>query len=63
MGLRWPELPEGVHVRTCQECGHHQVAKDPATCKSDSWRDLKCRVCKSEAMDWGTVNAELEEED
>lgn len=61
MTLRWPKLPKGAYVRVCQECGHAQVAKDPADQKSDGWRDLKCKKCKSEAMDYGRINADVEE--
>ena len=61
MTLKWPDLPEGAHVRTCQECGHAQVAKDPATQKGEGWRDLKCRKCKTEAMDFGSPNLADEE--
>ena len=44
-----------THVRTCQECGHQQVARDPATYQSsDNWRNLKCRKCRSIAMDYGS---------
>lgn len=43
-------------VRTCQECGHKQTAKPPAEYKDkdkEAWRDLKCRKCQSEALDYG----------
>lgn len=39
--------------RTCQECGHKQWAKCPREYKDDSWRELKCRRCKSIALDYG----------
>lgn len=59
MILRWPQHPKNAHVRTCQECGHTQVSTDPATQKSDAWRDTKCRKCKSEgSMDYGSKNVE-----
>lgn len=45
-------------IRTCQECGHKQVGKDPATYKdptNENWRNLKCRKCKSEgSFDYGS---------
>ena len=43
-------------IRTCQECGYKQKAKDPSTYKGDSeaWRELKCRRCKSEGLDYGS---------
>jgi hypothetical protein len=60
--LRWPKHPEGAHVRTCQECGHTQVMKDPSEQKSENWREAKCRRCKSESLDFGTINAIVEDE-
>jgi hypothetical protein len=45
---------EGKFVRTCQECGHRQEARDPKMYKGESWRDLKCKKCKSEALDYGS---------
>ena len=41
-------------VRTCQECGHHQIMKDPALQKTDKWREAKCRKCHSESLDYGS---------
>ena len=62
--LKYPQFPENVHVRTCQECGHTQVAKHPKDYTSDNWRDLKCKRCKSESMDYGQTNTiELSDED
>ena len=45
-----------VYVRTCAECGHKQLAKDPKTYKTagENWRDLKCKHCKSAALDYGS---------
>lgn len=40
-------------IRTCQECGHKQVTKSPLEYKGDSWKDLKCKKCKSMALDFG----------
>ena len=42
-------------IRTCQECGHKQVAKQPeyGTEPTDAYRNSKCRRCKSEALDFG----------
>lgn len=42
-------------IRTCQECGHEQESKDPATYKgkSESWRDVKCRKCGSASLNYG----------
>jgi hypothetical protein len=61
--LRYPNLPENAHIRTCQECGHAQVAHNPDKYKSDIWRDLKCSKCKSAAMDFGSVNSEVTEDE
>lgn len=43
------------YVRTCQECGVKQDARDPATYSNESWRDVKCKnkQCRSEALDYG----------
>ncbi|MEN6605867.1 MAG: hypothetical protein ABFD60_01390 [Bryobacteraceae bacterium] len=41
-------------IRTCQECGHKQVARCPAETKGDRWRDAKCKRCKSPALDYGS---------
>lgn len=43
-------------IRTCQECGHRQPSKPPAEYKDDSWRNVKCRKCKSEALDYGKLD-------
>lgn len=42
-------------VRTCQECGHKQKATKPDPDKelTDSYRNSKCRKCKSESLDYG----------
>jgi hypothetical protein len=41
-------------IRTCQECGHKQVSKPIEKYKNDSWRDKKCNMCGSEALDYGS---------
>lgn len=41
-------------IRTCQECGLKQKCKPPAEYKGDSWKDKKCRRCKSMALDFGS---------
>ena len=41
-------------IRTCQECGYKQVSKPPAEYKSEAWRDVKCKKCKSMALDYGS---------
>jgi hypothetical protein len=40
-------------IRTCQECGYKQEAKPPPDYKGDSWRDLKCKRCRSMALNYG----------
>jgi len=45
------------YFRECQECGHQQEALDPKLykdSKKEAWRDLKCRKCKSIALDYGS---------
>lgn len=41
-------------MRTCQECGHRQEAKEPKKDPSDSYRQTLCRECKSPALDYGS---------
>lgn len=43
-------------IRACEECGHEQESKDPATYKGkkESWRDVKCRKCGSQALSYGS---------
>jgi hypothetical protein len=48
-----PELD--VWVRTCDECGAHQIDKQPVGEMTDAYRNRKCRRCKSEALDYGTT--------
>lgn len=43
-------------VRKCQECGHKQAAKEPSLPLTESYRNSKCRKCKSEALDYGDSN-------
>ncbi len=62
MTLSFPEFPEGVWVRTCQECGHRQAMKKPDTTQGEAWRDVKCKKCKSHAMDYGQLNTPVAEE-
>lgn len=46
-----------IYLRTCQECGHKQQARDPASYKGETWRDVKCRKCKSSALDYGSLQS------
>lgn len=57
--LRFPNFAEGAWIRTCNECGHNQTATKPSTNKelTDSYRNSKCRKCKSEGLDYGQVNS------
>lgn len=44
-------------IRTCQECGHEQEARDPRSYPTgnDSWIDLKCHKCRgTECFDFGS---------
>lgn len=41
-------------IRTCQECGREQHTKPIEKYKNESWRDVKCIACKSEALDYGS---------
>lgn len=54
---RYEQFNADDWIRICQECGHAQVCRCPKDYKSDTWRDLKCKKCKSDALDYGTVNA------
>lgn len=49
-------MSQSVYVRTCQECGHKQVAKDPMSYAtgSENWRNLVCKHCKSNSLDYGS---------
>lgn len=46
------------YIRTCQSCGYEQEAKDPATyvdkAKTEPWREVKCKRCKSADLDYGS---------
>lgn len=42
-----------LFIRTCQECGHKQVARHPKTYPNDIWRNIKCKNCHSNALDYG----------
>lgn len=49
-----------MFVRTCQECGYKQVNTSPAKYTNDRWRDVKCKNCKSPALDYGSDGWRLE---
>lgn len=47
------------YMQTCQECGHEQTGKEPnLNDEKQSWRDRKCRRCKSESLDFGSWRPE-----
>ena len=52
--IEYTWLSKARFIRTCQSCDSEQESRDPATYKSDSWRDLKCKKCRSEDLDYGT---------
>lgn len=44
-------------IRTCNECGNQQKDKEPPPGKelTTAYENRKCRVCRSEALDYGTL--------
>ena len=54
------KIPTGAWYRTCQECGHEQLAKEPSLSRPlpDSYANAKCKKCKSTALDYGTVKTD-----
>lgn len=61
MSLRDARFTPNAWLRTCQECGNVQDMKSPEEYKNDKWRDAKCKKCKSEALDYGTLNEYVED--
>lgn len=49
------------YIRTCQECGHKQESLDPKTYKGEGWKNIKCRRCQSEALDYGSWRDEKDD--
>lgn len=43
-----------LYIRQCQECGHRQESKPCIEYKGDSWRDTKCKKCRSSGLDYGS---------
>lgn len=39
-------------IRTCQSCGKKAIYPAP-NYKTESYRDTKCKVCKSPGLDYG----------
>lgn len=66
MSIQHPEFPSFAYIRTCQSCGHKQVARDPNTISmkmaKETWRSLKCAACGAEDMDYGSTNVDVVEE-
>lgn len=54
---------EGTWLRTCQECGNKQKAIKPDTTKelTNSYRNSKCKKCKSESLDYGSEHTSMKE--
>jgi primosomal protein N' len=62
--LRDKRYSADTWLRTCQECGHVMACKSPESYKNgnDSWKDIKCKKCKSEgSLDYGTENGYIED--
>jgi hypothetical protein len=53
-----------MFIRTCQDCGHQQEDKDPVDYEkiSDSYRNRKCKKCKSASLDIGSEQIEDSDE-
>lgn len=45
-------------IRICQECGHQQEDKDPEHGITYVYLNRKCKKCKSEALDFGSLKDE-----
>lgn len=46
----------GVFYRTCQECGFEQPDTDQYPNYTTTYRERKCKNCKSEgSLDYGTI--------
>jgi hypothetical protein len=53
-------------TRTCQECLNEQETTFPPTenpGKMDRWLEMKCKKCKSPALDYGSEESETGDED
>ena len=46
-------------IRICQECGNKQEDKDPITY---AYLNKKCKKCKSEALDFGSMHSDDNED-
>jgi hypothetical protein len=61
--LRFAQFAKGAWVRTCQECMKPQATPAPQSYLNETWRDLQCKFCHSEALDYGQVNTEINLDD
>jgi len=52
MPTAWKD--KAKYIRQCQECLHEAEYKAVETYTSDSWKDTKCKKCKSDALDYGS---------
>lgn len=50
-------------LRTCQECGNVQTSSAPVYGiePTGAWKNQKCKKCKSESLDYGTMNEYVED--
>lgn len=49
-----PDVSKWPFVRVCQYCHHADIYRDPASYLSDAWKDVKCKRCKNDALDYGS---------
>lgn len=54
------KFKEGDWIRKCDECCNKQIDNKPSLDKelSISYRNRKCKKCKSEALDYGQTYTE-----
>ena len=50
--VMWKDLAK--YIRTCQACGHEDEYKAVETYNTNVWQDVKCKKCRSEALDYGS---------
>lgn len=53
---RNPKFDVNAFLRTCQECDHVQLDRDPEGQPTEAFRNRKCKKCGSEALDYGSYN-------
>jgi hypothetical protein len=49
-------------IRICQECGNKQEDKDPKHAITYAYLNKKCKKCKSEALDFGSMHSDDNED-